>query len=111
MFNGNKRYVNMLIQDTLKAFIPILDENSWTDTKKFDNFREDIILDKAKDFWDKACKEGIGPNLPIDPDALGVDNFDMVVVNFIGKLLEQEWLSNIVWEYLRTLKYIEVLHS
>ena len=68
-----------------------------------------MLEEKAKDDWDKTCKTGNGEDDPIDPDAPDPDDFEQVVTNFISKIAEQKTPVNVEWEYLRNLKYQDIL--
>ena len=52
--------------------------------------------------------EGNGPNDPIDPEDPGDNNFNMVGVNFIGKVSDWKWPGGFTWEYLRGLQYNDI---
>ena len=108
-YDGNKNFVHELIRDALKSFNAIAIEIAWSDTQKFDNFTEDVLYGDIKDLWESACEEGNRPNDPIDPENPEEDNFDIAVVDFIGKIADQKWPGSSTWEYLQGLRYNDIL--
>ena len=108
-YNGDPAYLHHFLRDSHKQFKAVATENAWTQVVQFSNFYEDVLKGPAKDYWDEALEEGNGPDDPIDPEDPGADDFEMTVVNFIGKIADQEYPGYYVWEYLRELKYDDIL--
>ena len=89
-YDGDIKQIHQLFRDTLKRYNSVATESAWSDEVKFANFQEDILCNDAKDLWDEALEEGNGPGDPIDPENPNADDFDMVVINFVGKIADQE---------------------
>ena len=109
-YDGNRDQVHDFVRVTMVQFRVLKAEYVWTDRECITTMRNQILLGaKAKDHWDEACDVGNGPDDPIDPNAPDPDDFEQVVTNFISEIADQETPGNVVWQYLRSLWYNDML--
>ena len=106
-FDGKKEFSHQYARDTLKQFRATAEAGRWTESKKFSNMLDNVLLDEGKDHWEQAIMWGNGEDDPIDADDPDDGDFEQVVTNMFGQMAGQDYPANVMFDYFSGINYDE----